>query len=149
MLLNPPASAGDTADVDLVPGLGRSSSGGNGNPLQYSCRENPMEKGAWRATVHGVTKSGPRLSDWACMHAHSNWQRLWSASPLNWYQKFHGSVLLIASLSLPEPQPAEEWEQSLNSVLSASLTVFQKWHLLASCCCVHFPPWSILNGHLH
>ena len=48
---NQPASAGD---VGSVPGLGRSSGEGNGNPLQYSCLENPMDRGAWRATVHGV-----------------------------------------------------------------------------------------------
>ena len=51
---NPPANAGDTG---LIPGSGRSSGEGNGNPLQYSCLQNPMDGGAWQATVHGVTKS--------------------------------------------------------------------------------------------
>jgi len=51
---NPPANAGD---VDLIPGLGRSPAEGNGNSLQYSCMENPMDRGARRATVLGVTKS--------------------------------------------------------------------------------------------
>ena len=46
-----------------MPGLGRSHGGGNGNPLQYSCLENPMDRGAWRATVHEVPKSQTRLSD--------------------------------------------------------------------------------------
>ena len=46
--------AGDTGDVGLIPGLERSPGGGNGNPLQYSCLENSMDRGAWRATVHGV-----------------------------------------------------------------------------------------------
>ena len=59
----PPASAGDTGDPDLIPGLGRSPGGENGNPFQYSCLENPMDRGAWRATVHGVTKSQTRLSN--------------------------------------------------------------------------------------
>ena len=54
MLKNPPASAGDTRNLGSVPGLGRSPGGGNGNPLQYSCLENSMDRGAWRATVHGV-----------------------------------------------------------------------------------------------
>ena len=58
---NPPASAGDIRDAGLIPGLGRSSEEGNGNPLQYSCLENPMDRGAWWATVHGVTKSQTRL----------------------------------------------------------------------------------------
>ena len=46
-----------------IPGLGRSPGEGNGNPLQYSCLENPMDRGAWRATVHGVAKHWTRLSD--------------------------------------------------------------------------------------
>jgi len=50
-------NAGDTAEVGLIPGLGRYPAGGNGNPLQYSCLGNPMDRGAWWATVHGVTKS--------------------------------------------------------------------------------------------
>ena len=50
-------NAGDTGDVGLIPGSGRSPGEGNGNPLQYSCRENFMERGAWWATVHGVAKS--------------------------------------------------------------------------------------------
>ena len=56
----PPASAGD---VGLIPGPGRSPGEGNGNPLQCSCLENPMDRGAWQATVHGVSKSWTRLSD--------------------------------------------------------------------------------------
>ena len=51
---NPPTSAGDTSSI---PGLGRSPGEGNGYPLQYSCLENPMDRGAWQATVHGVSKS--------------------------------------------------------------------------------------------
>ena len=50
-------SAGDIRDTGLIPGSGRSSGEGNGNPLQYSCLENPMDGGAWWATVHEVTKS--------------------------------------------------------------------------------------------
>ena len=53
---NLPANAGDTADVGLIPGMGRSPGGGNGNPLQYSCLGNPMDRGAWWATVHEVAK---------------------------------------------------------------------------------------------
>ena len=48
-------------DMDLIPGSGRSPGGGHGNPLQYSCLEDPMDRGAWRATVHGVAKSQTRL----------------------------------------------------------------------------------------
>ena len=54
---NPPANAGDKRDAGLIPELGRLPGQGNGNPLQYSCLENPMERGAWWATVHGVAKT--------------------------------------------------------------------------------------------
>ena len=57
------ASACNAGDPGSIPGLGRSPGEGNGNPLQYPCLENPMERGAWRATVHGVAKSWTRLSD--------------------------------------------------------------------------------------
>ena len=57
---NLPANAGD---LGLIHGLGRSLGEGNGNPLQYSCLENPVDRGAWQATVHGVAKSWTRLSD--------------------------------------------------------------------------------------
>ena len=51
------ANAGDVRDVDSIPGLGRSPGGGNGIPLQYSCLENSMDRGAWWTRVHGVSKS--------------------------------------------------------------------------------------------
>ena len=54
---NPPVKAGDVRDVGLIPGWERSPGGGHGNPLQYSCLENPTDRGAWRAIVHRVTKS--------------------------------------------------------------------------------------------
>ena len=54
---NLPASAGDLKDIGLIPRLGRYPEGKHGNPLQYSCLENLMDRGAWQATVHGVTKS--------------------------------------------------------------------------------------------
>ena len=58
VVMNPPASAGDAG---LIPGLGRSPGEGNGNPLQYSCLGNPMDRGAWRATVHGVAKESDMI----------------------------------------------------------------------------------------
>ena len=57
MVKNPSVNAGDARDTGSIPGSGRSPGGGNGNPLQYSSLENPMDRGAWWATVHGVTKN--------------------------------------------------------------------------------------------
>ena len=62
------ASACNAGDLGSNPGLGRSPGEGNGTPLQYSCLENPMEGGAWQATVHGVTKSRTQLKRLS-MHA--------------------------------------------------------------------------------
>ena len=59
MVKNSPANAGD---MGSIPGFGRSPGGGHGNPLQYSCLGNPMHRGAWGATVHGVTKSQTQFS---------------------------------------------------------------------------------------
>ena len=58
---NPPANAGDIRDAGSIPGSGRSHGEVQGNPIQYSCLENPMDRGASRATVHGVAKSQTRL----------------------------------------------------------------------------------------
>ena len=57
MAKKPPAKAGDAKDMGSIPVWGRSPGGGNGNPLQYSCLENLMDRGAWQATVHGVAYS--------------------------------------------------------------------------------------------
>ena len=57
MVKNLLANARDARDVGSIPGSGKSPGGGHGNPLQYSCLENPMDRGAWWATVHRVTKS--------------------------------------------------------------------------------------------
>ena len=54
---NKPTDAGDERDAGSIPGSGRSPGGGHGNPPQYSCLENPLDRGAWWAAVHGVTKS--------------------------------------------------------------------------------------------
>ena len=56
MVKNLPTNAGDIRDVGLIPGSGGFPGGGNGNPVQYSCLENSMDRGAWYATIHGVTE---------------------------------------------------------------------------------------------
>ena len=65
---NPPANAGDLRDMGMSPGSGRSPAGGHGNPLQYSCLENPTDRGAWWATVHGVAKSQHNCSNSTVPH---------------------------------------------------------------------------------
>ena len=82
---NLPTNTGDVGDTDFIPGLGRCPGGGHGNPLRYSSLENPMDPGAWWATVHGLPRAG---HDWAakCTHAlararahthtHTRWLRL-------------------------------------------------------------------------
>ena len=57
MVKNTPANAGDLRDVGSTPGLGRSPGGGSGNPFQFSCLENPMNRGSWQAIVHRVAQS--------------------------------------------------------------------------------------------
>ena len=76
MVKNLPANAGDVREVVSVPGLGRSPEGERGNPFQCSCLENPMDRGAWPAIAHAVTK---------------NWTRLSTQGILKeWYQQHHG-----------------------------------------------------------
>ena len=72
---NLPANAGDIRDAGSIPGSGRSPGEGNGNPLQYSCLENPRDRGAWWATVHGVTKSWPTLTT----HIHTSCKKVFDS----------------------------------------------------------------------
>ena len=67
---NPPANAGDPWGMSSIPGSGRFPGGRSGNPLQYSCLENPLDRGAWRATVHGVAKES-ETTEWLSTHAHT------------------------------------------------------------------------------
>ena len=69
MVKNPPASTGDAGDVGSIPGSARSPGEGNGNPLQYSCLGNTMDREAWQATVHGVPK---RWTLWTAQHMDSS-----------------------------------------------------------------------------
>ena len=69
MVKNPPANAGDIKDMGSILGLKRSPGVGNGNPLQYSCLENSMDRGAWWAMVHRVAKSQTRLKQLSKAHS--------------------------------------------------------------------------------
>ena len=76
----------------LIPGLGRSFGRGHGNPLQYSCLENPMDRGAWRATVHGVT-SQARLSDYTTNVVKSHSKSAHPSKNTRWCPKFSFGIL--------------------------------------------------------
>ena len=81
---NLPANAGDIRDADLIPGSGRSPGRGHGNPLQYSCLENPMDRGAWRTEVHRVTKSQTQVKQFImCVCTHTRWVIMLSVHYLN------------------------------------------------------------------
>ena len=77
MIKNLPTNTGDTRDMGLIPGAGRSPGVGNGNPLQRSCLENSMDRGAWWAAIHGVAKSSTKLSVCVhvCTHTHAHTRR--------------------------------------------------------------------------
>ena len=87
------ASACSAGDPSLIPGLGRSPGEGNGNPLQYSCLENPMDWGAWWVTVHGVAKSRTRLIDFTSLHIaigiHYNGVVAWNDDMIFHFEKSH------------------------------------------------------------
>ena len=78
---NSPANEGDVRDTGSVPGSGRSPGGGHSNPLQCSCLESPMDRGAWGATVHGVAWRRTRLSDGASTAHHFNGAKLVRTDP--------------------------------------------------------------------
>ena len=82
---NPPADAGDTRDLGSIPGLRRSPGEGRGNPLQYSCLGNPMDRGAWWAIVHTIAKSQTRLSE----HTHEH-----NGNKLQQIRKYAQGILL-------------------------------------------------------
>ena len=88
MVNNLPANEGNVRDADLISGSGRSPEEGNGTPLQYSCLESPMGRGAWQATVHGATKSQTWLSNWAHTHTHTH-----THTPLAYWSTFYNQVL--------------------------------------------------------
>ena len=81
MVKNPPANGGDTRDMGSIPRSGRSPGGGHDNPLQYSCLGNPMDREAWWAIVHGVSKSQTRLSTHTHTHTHTHTEPMDCTTP--------------------------------------------------------------------
>ena len=116
---NPPASAGDMGDTGFIPGWERSPGGGNGNPLQYSCLENPTDSGAWWAAGHGVTKS---WHSWAIEPIHWGMPNSQCCDSFRWTAKLHP---LLCSPCLGE------WVGTGNN---SSYTLY--WHHRNTCCSV-------------
>ena len=110
LVKSPPANAGDARDWGSIPGSERSPGGGYGNPLQYSCLEKPMDRGAWWATVHGVTKNWTRLKQLGMQHVVLLACVYWVKSLLI-FQKFSLSLTIFRKpwsswLSLNPPLPS-------------------------------------------
>ena len=104
----PPASAGHTRDVGSMPGSGRTPGGGHGNPFQCSCLENPTDRGAWRATVHGVAKSRTQLKRLSSHTSKNNLRAPWTSwsTAAKCTEKGCFSHTGVSSLGLPQQQQA-------------------------------------------
>ena len=129
---NPPVNAGDIRDASLIPVSGRSPGGGHGNPLQYSCLENPKGRGAWWATGHGVTKSRTQLK-WLSMHTHFRNR----SHPLLEFQLwlckgFSNQSLSVTSSPIRAYNYLNIASSKINSILSASLPFLLKLSAIPS-----------------
>ena len=102
MVKNLPANV---EDVGLIPGSGRSPREGNGNPLHYSCLENSMDRGAWWSTVHGVTKTGTRLSNWT----HIQSVQTNDLNPVFLPGEFHGQRNLAGYKPMRSQRVRHDW----------------------------------------
>ena len=145
MVKNLPANAGDVRDASSIPGWGRSPGEGNGNSLQYSCLGNPMDRGAWRATVHGVAKSRTQMT-----HTHipsvrtKSWTKLdltWSKPPTPTFRpyKTQGKRRMRESLepqlkrvlwlflSFLFPHPIPGWASLVAQMIKNPLAMRETW----------------------
>ena len=119
------ASAGNAGDPGSIPGLERSPGEGNGNPLQYSCLENPMEGEAWWATVHGVANSQTRLSEFTSLHFTSTCQH---ALETQWLRVFS---LTAARFKIPDALTQEanySSAKSFHSCIEENEPASQDWY---------------------
>ena len=96
MVKNLPANARDTRDVGSIPGSERSPGGGHGNPLQYSCLENPMDRGAWKATVRRVAKGRTQLSI-AQQKCLDSFEAIFRTNIIKYMDSLQSSVMTSAS----------------------------------------------------
>ena len=105
MIKNPPANAGGTRDVGSVPALGRSPGEGHGNPLQYSCLENPMDRGAWWVTIHGVEKSRAQMKQFSIVACVSSAKKMPTDSSRTLVEKKKLNLLSVQFSSVAQSCP--------------------------------------------
>ena len=129
VIKNPAANAGDTRDVGSIPGLGRSLGIGNGNPLEYSCLENPMDREAWQAATHRVTKSWRHWSDLARVYCPIKYSTHWKRASLE------------AQLVKNPPAMRETWVRSLGWE-----DALEKHKATHSSTLAWRIPWTVVHG---
>ena len=122
---NPPANSGDLREVGSIPGSGRSPGGGNGDPLQYSCLDNPMDRGAWQATVHGFAKSWTWLSDWAHVRCGFGLS-IWSVTSLTAIENTYLRRFLLQSVPWEKENHIDISELSCFASTSSKLGGYMK-----------------------
>ena len=119
------------------PGSGRSAGEGHGNPLQYSCLENPMDRGAWRATVHGVTTSQTWLRDWAGAHTHTHTCNI----------SLYICTTTSLSIHLLDPNQTQKHTFNVDGIPYANRRIHSTafFHLLRLPRVTNIPPWKQLR----
>ena len=125
---NSPPSTGDVRDMGSIPGLGRSPGGGHGNPLQYSCLENPMDRGSSQATVPRVAKSRTRLSD------------LTFALTFTFRRQTRPQLKHVMAFSSDHPKPTQKPPRTESTVLAAILVTvggYGSTHRFQGHCCLN------------
>ena len=141
MVKNPPANIGDVRDVGSIPGSGRSPGRGHGNPLQYFCLKNPMDRGAWWATVHGIAKSWTRLSTHTHTHHTGCYHRSsWDLLSVTWPGPLSSQHLELSALHQPAFAATTVSLWNVSSKAKATTTTSTPQTLLL------FSPFSFLNN---
>ena len=117
LVKNLPAKTGDTTDKRSIPGSGRSPGERNGNPLQYSCLENSMDRGAWLAVVHGIAKSWTWLSTHACTHNQRQYQNTFYHKTYKYFSNKY--VILYMHNIKSQPWKVLLWKNKPKSIIGS------------------------------
>ena len=121
----PLANAGNTGEVGLIPGPGTFLGGGHGNRLQYSCLENPMDRGAWQATDYSITKSWTQLK-WLSMHSSYSFMHI----GINFHNKFPQNIFINILFHIVLRKHSSKCNQQMFSVLKYLfwITKHKRWY---------------------